>query len=57
MGAGVLIFSAMSVLRYRFTWWPINPMGMIVPVGHAKHSTMSIFLAWAVKPPVVWTLS
>jgi hypothetical protein len=49
MGAGVLIFSAMSALRYRFTWWPINPMGMIVPVGHAKHSTMSIFLAWAAK--------
>ena len=49
MGAGVLIFSAMSALRYRFTWWPINPMGMIVPVGHAKHSTMSIFLAWVAK--------
>ena len=24
-------------------------MGMIVPVGHAMHSTMSIFLAWSAK--------
>jgi hypothetical protein len=49
VGAGVVIFSVMSVLRYRLSWWPINPMGMIVPVGHAMHSTMSIFIAWAAK--------
>jgi len=49
VGMGVVLFSVMSVLRYRFTWWPVNPMGMIVPVGHAMHSTMSIFLAWAAK--------
>ena len=33
VGAGIVLFSVMSVLRYRFTWWPLNPMGMIVPVG------------------------
>jgi hypothetical protein len=49
VGMGVVLFSVMSVLRYRFTWWPVNPMGMIVPVGHAMHSTMSIFIAWAAK--------
>lgn len=49
LGAGAAIFSAMSFLRYRFTWWPLHPMGMIVPVGHAMHSTMSIFIAWAAK--------
>ncbi len=49
VGAGALIFSVMSILRYQFTWWPLHPMGMIVPVGHAMHSTMSIFIAWAVK--------
>ena len=49
VGAGAAIFSIVSLLRYRFTWWPINPMGMIVPVGHAMHSTMSIFIAWSVK--------
>lgn len=49
VGTGIVLFSVMSVLRYRFTWWPINPMGMIVPVGHAMHSTMSIFIAWAAK--------
>jgi hypothetical protein len=49
IGGGIVLFSVMSVLRYRFTWWPLNPMGMIVPVGHAMHSTMSIFLAWAAK--------
>ena len=49
VGSGIVLFSVMSVLRYRFTWLPLNPMGMIVPVGHAMHSTMSIFLAWAAK--------
>ena len=49
VGMGMLLFGVMSVLRYRFTWWPVNPMGMIVPVGHAMHSTMSIFIAWAAK--------
>lgn len=49
VGAGALIFSVMSVLRYRFSWWPLHPMGMIVPVGHAMHSTMSILIAWSAK--------
>lgn len=49
IGAGIGLFSLMSVLRYRFAWWPLHPMGMIVPVGHAMHSTMSIFLAWSAK--------
>ena len=49
LGGGAVLFSLMSLLRYRFTWWPLHPMGMIVPVGHALHSTMSVFLAWAAK--------
>lgn len=49
VGAGALIFSLISMLRYRVTWWPLHPMGMIVPVGHALHSTTSIFIAWAAK--------
>jgi hypothetical protein len=49
IGAGVALFSAMSFLRYQFSWWPLHPMGMIVPVGHAMHSTMSISIAWTVK--------
>jgi hypothetical protein len=53
VGAGMALFSVMSVLRYRFTWWPLNPMGMIVPVGHAMHSTMSIFIAWAAKTMIL----
>lgn len=49
LGAGVFLFSAISFLRYRFTWWPLHQIGMIVPVGHAMHSTMSIFIAWSAK--------
>ena len=49
LGAGALIFSVMSFLRYRFTWWPLHQIGMIVPVGHAMHSTMSILIAWSAK--------
>lgn len=49
LGAGAFLFSAISFLRYRFTWWPLHQIGMIVPVGHAMHSTMSIFIAWSAK--------
>ena len=49
LGAGAGLFSLFSVLRYRYPWWPLNPIGMIVPVGHALHSTFSIFLTWGVK--------
>ncbi|MBT3603323.1 MAG: hypothetical protein HN521_09685 [Candidatus Latescibacteria bacterium] len=46
---GALTFALVSFLRYRFAWWPLSPIGMVVPLTHAIHSIFTIFLAWGVK--------
>ena len=47
--AGIVTFSAVSIARYRFSWWPLAPIGMVVPPTHAVHSIFSIFCTWAIK--------
>jgi hypothetical protein len=47
LGAG--IFALVSFLRYRIPWWPLAPIGMVVPPTHAVHSMFSIFVAWGLK--------
>ena len=46
---GIGIFAAVSLMRYRFTWWPLAPIGMVVPLTHAVHSVFSVFMAWGIK--------
>jgi hypothetical protein len=46
---GALTFAGVSFMRYRFSWWPLSPIGMVVPLTHAIHSNFSIFLAWGIK--------
>ncbi len=46
---GALTFAAVSFMRYRFAWWPLSPIGMVVPLTHAIHSIFTIFLSWGVK--------
>ena len=46
---GVVIFSLVSLMRYRFSWWPLAPIGMVVPLTHAVHSVFSVFMAWGIK--------
>jgi hypothetical protein len=36
-------------MRYRFAWWPLSPIGMVVPLTHAIHSIFTIFLSWGIK--------
>ena len=40
---GVVIFSLVSLMRYRFAWWPLAPIGMVVPLTHAVHSVFFRF--------------
>lgn len=47
--AGIATYSLVSIARYRFTWWPLAPIGMVVPPTHAVHSIFSIFCTWAIK--------
>jgi len=50
MGIGALAMVALTVLRYRFAWWPINPNGL--PVGmvfKVRWSVLPIFLGWLAR--------
>jgi len=47
--AGMVTFSMVSIARYRFSWWPLAPIGMVVPFTSAVHSIFSIFCTWAIK--------
>lgn len=50
LAAGALVMTALSLLKYRFSWWPLNPIGF--PVAYTlpvRLSAFSIFLAWAAK--------
>ena len=46
---GIGIFAVVSLMRYRFAWWPLAPIGMVVPPTHAVHSIFSVFMAWGIK--------
>ena len=50
LGGGAAVMGLLTVLRYRFTWWPLHPIGF--PVAFTlpvRLSTFSIFLAWVAK--------
>ncbi len=50
-GAGGAIMAVLIFMRYRFSWWPLHPIGM--PVGICSYPNniiiFSIFLAWLCK--------
>jgi len=50
LAAGAVAMTVMSLLKYRLSWWPLNPIGF--PVAYTlpvRLSAFSIFLAWAAK--------
>ena len=48
----VLLF----LLRSRFPWWPVNPIGLIVGGSYWAHFYLtSIFLAWFAKLVILKT--
>ena len=48
IGAGVM--AVMTFLRYRFSGWPIHPIGFAISSTYFSYRmTFSIFLAWAFK--------
>jgi hypothetical protein len=47
--AGIVTYSLVSIARYRIPWWPLAPIGMVVPFTHAVHSIFAIFCTWAIK--------
>jgi hypothetical protein len=46
--------SALSVLRLRFAWWPLHPVGLLIAYGWPiKQIWFSIFLGWLLKILIV----
>jgi hypothetical protein len=47
---GALVMSVMTFCQYRFTWWPIHPIGYtLVPFYSTRTAIVSVFLTWMVK--------
>jgi len=49
-GIGGAIYSAFNVLRARFVWWPLHPIGLTLASSWPiKMSAFSLFLGWLCK--------
>jgi len=49
-GGGAAAMTVLMILKYRFPWWPLHPVGLAVAsVWTIRRSAFSIFLAWAAK--------
>ena len=50
MGIGAAVMAILTLLRYRFTWWPFAPLGYpIAGVQMIRNTALTIFIAWALK--------
>ena len=51
LALGAAICSGLILLRYRFPWWPLHPVGFTISgtTWPIRISVFSIFLAWLVK--------
>jgi hypothetical protein len=48
IGVGAMTF--LSLMRYRFIWWPLHPIGFALSgTGLARLTSTTIFVAWLVK--------
>ena len=50
LGLGGLIYSSFTLLRARFVWWPLHPIGLTLASSWPiKMSAFSLFLGWLCK--------
>jgi len=50
LGIGAGFYSLLNVLRARFTWWPLHPIGLTLASSWPiKMSAFSLFLGWLCK--------
>ena len=50
MGIGAFVMGLLTVMRHKFLWWPLHPLGLTVAGSRVMDWTwFSIFLAWLVK--------
>lgn len=49
-GFGILMMAVLTALNYRLSWWPLHPIGFVVPLAFpVRASALSVFVAWAAK--------
>ena len=47
---GASLFGLMTFLRYRYSWWPIHPIGLTISAAdNNKSLVMPVFIVWVVK--------
>ena len=50
VGVGVLVMAVLTLVRYRFSAWPLHPIGFALQGNYGLTKTwMSIFIAWGIK--------
>lgn len=53
---GAAVYSALAFCQYRFTWWPLHPVGLTVAtLWMIRYTVVSVFLAWAIKSAVMYS--
>ena len=53
-GIGAAAVGVLGLLRYRFPWWPLHPLGLTVCSARVIHiASASIFLAWLAKTVIL----
>ena len=50
---GAILVGILSYLRVRFVWWPFDPIGVYIGIGHATPEPFTPFVAWLVKYLVI----
>ncbi|HNT34068.1 MAG TPA: hypothetical protein PKH07_03630 [bacterium] len=52
--SGAVIYVLLNIMRYRFTWWPLHPVGMTVNATFGvMWNAFSVFLGWACKAAIL----
>jgi hypothetical protein len=53
-GLGSAAYFLLSLLQYRFLWWPLNPVGMTVATTWmVRRVAVSVFIAWFLKSVIL----
>lgn len=50
MAGGAAAMAGLTVMQYRFPWWPLHPVGLsVASVWMIRNQAAAIFVVWAVK--------
>lgn len=54
LGLGAVVMTALMLLRARFSWWPLHPLGYaLAPAGTMAVYWFPFFVAWMIKTNVL----